>query len=51
VYVTDTVPLGEPLQCGDIGGAIVCDNFLDGAPPAENFFEQEGADGAPIFVL
>jgi hypothetical protein len=49
-YVTDTIPLGKPLQCGNVGGAIVHDNFLNGTPPVEDFFEQEGTDGAPIFV-
>jgi hypothetical protein len=49
--MVDTVPLSKPLQCGDIGGAIVHDDFLDGAPPAEDLLEQEGTNGMPIFTL
>jgi hypothetical protein len=51
VYVMDTVPLGEPLQCSDIGGTIVHDDFLDSTPPAEDLLKQEGTNGMPIFAL
>jgi hypothetical protein len=35
----DTVPVSKPVKHSDIGGAVVCDDFLDGTPPAEDFFE------------
>jgi hypothetical protein len=37
--MTDTVPFGEPVKHGNAGGAIICDDFLDGTPPAEDLFK------------
>jgi hypothetical protein len=51
VYMMDTVPFGKPVKCSNIGGAIVHDDFLNGTPPAEDLFKQEGADGMPILDL
>jgi hypothetical protein len=44
----DTVPFSKPVKRGDVGGAVVRDDFLDGAPPAEDLFEQKGANGTPV---
>jgi hypothetical protein len=44
----DAIPFSEPVKHGNVGGAVVCDDFLNGAPPAEDLFKQEGADGMPI---
>jgi hypothetical protein len=44
----DTIPFGEPVKRSDVGGAVVHDDFLDSAPPAEDLFKQKGTDGTPI---
>ena len=32
--VSDTIPIRKPVECGDVGCAIVGDDLFDGAPSA-----------------
>ena len=32
--VSDTIPIRKPVECGDIGRAVVSDNLFDGTPSA-----------------
>src|ERR1700677_73336 len=44
--VPDTIALCEPVECRDVGCSIVCHDFLDGSPSAQDFFEEESTERA-----
>jgi len=49
VNVSDAVLIGKGVQHSHEGHAIVCDDFLDGSPPAQQFFEYEGCQCSASF--
>ena len=41
--VMDPILSSQPVQHGDVGSPVVSNNLLNGSPPAQNLFENEGA--------
>ena len=44
--VTNSIPAGQPVQCHNVGGPIICYYLLNCSPSTQNLFEDEGAERA-----
>jgi hypothetical protein len=49
--VLDIVALCKPIEGGNIGCSIVCNDLLDSSPSAQDFFEEEGTKGGSSLGL
>jgi len=49
--VSDAILVSKPVKCCDVCGAVVSDDLFHCSPPAQNLFEDKGADRVASFCV